>query len=289
MSKPNPTIANTDQQRVWSDEVGAKWADHSATMDALLAGTTDVLIDHASPALGEAVLDIGCGQGVSSFAAATRVGPTGRVHGLDISRPFVADAQALAAQQGHGNVSFEFGDAQVASFQPDYDLMISRFGSMFFENPGAALANMRDALKPGGRLCLLCWGEPRLNEWFGLTRLIATRQLGPAERPHPHAPGPVAFRDTDRVTGLLDAAGYGAITVDTIDQPLIFPGTPQQLAATALHISGASPVIAQHEATEDQRTAIYHDLCTAFAERAQPDGVHIAAQLLVYRAMNGGV
>ncbi|MGI9525451.1 MAG: class I SAM-dependent methyltransferase [Hyphomicrobiaceae bacterium] len=173
-----------------------------------MENTTAVLTDAAELQPGETVLDIGCEPGPSSFATAELVGTAGKVHGVDISETFIEQAQTTATTAGVRNITFEHAYAQVVEFdQGRFDLAISRFGMMFFDDTTAAFANIGRALKLGGRLVMLCWSAPQHNPWFGMTRQLAMDVLGPVNRPAPHTPGPLAFQDIWRVTGLLEAAG----------------------------------------------------------------------------------
>ncbi len=102
---------------------------------------------------GERVLDIGCGAGQTTFLLADAVGPNGRVTGVDISTPLLGRRGAGAPK----NVEFVKADAAFHPFKPEYDLIFSRFGVMFFDDPPAAFTNIRKGLKPGGRLAFVCW------------------------------------------------------------------------------------------------------------------------------------
>src|SRR5690242_10567588 len=127
---------------------------------------TDLILRAAALRAGLNVLDVGCGSGGTTLAAARLVAP-GRVLGLDLSGPMLAQARAGAEAAGLANVTFQQGDAQVESLEPaGFDIAISRFGVMFFADPVAAFANIRSATRPGGRLVFVCWQPLAANQWL---------------------------------------------------------------------------------------------------------------------------
>jgi SAM-dependent methyltransferase len=127
----------------------------------------EVLHTAAAVAADDRVLDVGCGTGVSTRRVA-RAASAGRVLGVDVSEPLVEHARLLAAQEGLTHAEFAVADAQTHPF-PDagFDVVLSRFGVMFFDDPRAAFANLARALRPGGRLAVLVWQREIDNEWSG--------------------------------------------------------------------------------------------------------------------------
>ena len=161
---------------------------------------------------GERVLDVGCGNGAISLEAARAVRPGGRATGLDLSAPMLGVAQRRAEEQGV-DVDFIQGDAQTASFDQLFDIVLSRFGVMFFDDPGMAFANLAEATRPGGRLCFVCWQEMFANEWIAVPAMAMVAHVGIPELPEPGAPGPFALADAQRTRGLLGSAGWSEVTV----------------------------------------------------------------------------
>ncbi|MFK0259473.1 class I SAM-dependent methyltransferase [Streptomyces sp. NPDC090445] len=200
-------IANTGQAQAWNSYEGAHWAAHQHRWDAVNAGFDAPLFDAAAIAPGEKVLDIGCGAGSTTRQAARAAAPGGHALGLDLSGPMLERARASAADDGLGNVRFEHGDAQVHRLDPGaYDLAVSRFGIMFFADPAAAFANIAAALRPGGRVALLCAAEPEGNEW--LTALTALGDLLPLEGfGRPGGPGMFSLSAPGAAAALLSGAG----------------------------------------------------------------------------------
>jgi ubiquinone/menaquinone biosynthesis C-methylase UbiE len=148
---------NLDQARAWDGDEGDHWTVQEQRYNAASRRFDPYLFTAASLASGERVLDIGCGCGVSTRQAA-RMTETGAVLGVDLSRRMIQRARERAREEGLDNVTFEQADAQTHRFQHDaYDVVISRFGSMFFADPVTAFRNVHPALSTGGRLALLTW------------------------------------------------------------------------------------------------------------------------------------
>ena len=211
-------IVNVEQAEAWDGPEGEHWAAHHAQFDTTIGPHHVGLMAAAAIAPGERVLDIGCGNGLSSRDAARAVGPGGRVLGVDLSGPMLARAEQLAKEEGIGNVRFEQGDAQVHRFEPGaYDLAISRFGVMFFLDPVAAFTNIASALRPGGRLALAVWQSIAANEWVRAMRdaLAVGRDM---PEPPPGAPHPFSLADTDRTRRILTDAGFSDVTFAASEQ-----------------------------------------------------------------------
>ena len=179
------------------------------------------VMDTLAPQPGEHVLDIGCGCGHTSLSLAKRVGAEGSVTGVDISTPMLAVASHLAAE--HSSIQFVEADAQTHAFEPErYDVVFSRFGVMFFEDPVAAFANIWSALRTSGRLAFCCWQPRAVNPFMTVPAMAALELLpAPPEMP-PRTPGPFAFEEADYVTDVLTSAGFGNVAVTPLKQPLTF-------------------------------------------------------------------
>ena len=209
MSEPR----NADQIKFWDGPTGHKWAQFQADMDRNLTDATAGIMPFAAAKAGERVLDIGCGAGQTTFLLADAVGVGGHVTGVDISGPLLA----VARQKPRTNVEFIHADAAFHPFKPDCDLVFSRFGVMFFDAPAEAFANIRKALKPGGRLAFVCWRPAMDNQWVMLPA-GAARDLLPAQPPpDPLAPGPFAFADPKRVEAILSEAGFKQVRIEKLD------------------------------------------------------------------------
>ena len=205
----------------WDGPNGDRWVANQARLDRMLASFGDALIAAAEPREGERALDVGCGAGASAFDLADRVGHDGRVVGLDISRALLARAEVLARNRTPG-VECRLADAATAAFARDFDLVVSRFGVMFFDQPIAAFRNIRSAMKPGGRLAFVCWRGAAENDWTRLPMGAIRDIVPPPPPPGPDAPGPFAFGDRRRVQGILDQAGFIDIDIRPFDHPIVF-------------------------------------------------------------------
>lgn len=243
--------ANEDQIKFWNEKAGQDWVELQERMDANLSGIHAALMAFAAPAPGMAILDVGCGTGTTSMALARIAGPQGRVSGVDISRPMLG----LARQRAGGlKIDFAEGDAATQRFAADHDLVFSRFGVMFFDDPARAFANIRTALKAGGRLAFVCWRTPPENPWASAPLAAARPFLPEQPAPDPLAPGPFAFADPERVKDILGKAGFGGITVTKYDGVMGMGRDMDSVAAQTLRIGPLSRAVG--EADEAARAHI---------------------------------
>jgi SAM-dependent methyltransferase len=246
---------------------------------------TDRLLAASAPEPGEAVLDVGCGAGDSTFALARAVAPSGHALGLDLSAPLVARAEERRRELGLGNVGFELGDAQDHAFAPGgFDLAASRFGIMFFADPVAAFRNIATGLKPGGRMVFVAWAGPEGNPWFALPQRAAVDRLGPAPPMPPEAPGPMAFRDIERVVGLLQAAGLDRCRGEARDVELHHPGGIGAALDLAGVIGPIPRMLRDKGGTADDRAAILDRLRADLEPFRSPDGIRVPARINLFSA-----
>ena len=195
----------------WNGDSGIRWAANLARLDLMLEDFGNAAIAAANAQPGELVLDAGCGSGTSSFALARQVAPDGHILGLDISGQLVEIARAAAP--ANAPVEFCCADAATAPLPAGgFDLLFSRFGVMFFDDPVAAFTHMRRALKPGGRLAFVCWRGAQENDWVRLP-MAAIRDIVAPVPVDPDAPGPFAFGDRQRLSDIIAAAGFTAIDI----------------------------------------------------------------------------
>jgi SAM-dependent methyltransferase len=229
--------ANHEQWRAWDGTEGAYWAAHADQFERSVARYTGPFLDAAGIAPGERVLDIGCGTGRTTRAAAGRA-PGGAAVGIDLSAVMLDVARREANQAGLTSVRFVQGDAQVHPFDAgSFDVAISRSGAMFFADPVQALRNIARALVPRGRLVLLVWQSASANEWFTeiVGALAAGRQM-PA--PPANAPGPFGLADPDRIRTVLSDAGYQDVEIRPVAEPMWFGRDADDAVAFILGLVG---------------------------------------------------
>jgi len=276
-------IANADQIEYWNGPPGEKWVKNQQVMDASLASATTALLGLAAIRPGERVLDIGCGAGQTSLLAADAVGEGGQVLGVDVSRQLLALARHRA--EGRANIAFIEADAATYAFKPDRDLLMSRFGVMFFDDPTSAFANLRKAARPGGRLAFVCWRPMAENEYAAMPFEIA-KPLMPALPPaDPFAPGPFALSDPDRLRGILADAGFSAIAIARHDGLMPMGKTAEEAGIQATSLGPTARALRRFE--PDVSARVLAAVTEAFRAYPKSDGMihcRIACWLVSARA-----
>jgi SAM-dependent methyltransferase len=189
--------------------------------DAELRRHNEVLRRACGVRLHDHVLDIGCGTGQTTRQAA-RTAQAGSALGIDISAPAIERARELARTEGLDNVIFEHANAQDHRFpQQHFDLAISRFGTMFFDDPVAAFANIRRALRPAGRLVMMVWQAHERNEWdIAIRKSLAGSQESVAAASA--GPDPFSLADAPTVKQILGAAGFTGVAFTDVHQPVYY-------------------------------------------------------------------
>jgi SAM-dependent methyltransferase len=267
---PAGSVVNRAQRDYWETDGPRQYQQFGDTNEALIGPFGQAMLDAAQLRPGERVLDVGCGFGTSTLEAAERVAPSGRVVGVDISAAMLQPARQRIASAGVDNIELLHADAQAYPFEAaSFDVVISRFGMMFFEDPQAAFANLARALRAGGRLVFVCPQDPLKSQWVVVAFGAAVAALGHApDLGAPGAPGPFAFADGDRLTQLLTDSGFRALRLETLTRSFrigrtisdavdfvlslpeserLFTGAPQETvdaAATALY-AGFAPYAGQ--------------------------------------------
>lgn len=264
------TIANREQANAWDGDEGEHWTEHADRYDVAAQEHWRALLTDEPISRTDHVLDIGCGTG-SSTRDAARLASDGSALGIDLSAGMLALAADRTKAEGLANVEFVQGDAQVHRFDDNaFDVVISRFGAMFFGDADAAFRNIGGAVRPGGGLALLAWRGLLENEWLRKFRgaLAAGRDL---PVPPPGAPGPFGLADPDGVRRLLDDAGFEEVTLTASDQPMRF-GDDAEDAWSFLRDQGVVRGLTQ-DLDGATKTRALDDLQQVLADHATADGV----------------
>ena len=210
---------NAEQAEDWNGASGRHFIEQRERHERMLGRLTARLLAGVQIQDGENVLDIGCGCGDTTILAA-RATRSGHAVGADFSRIQITEARRRAVLAGVTNARFEVADAQVHPFRAGtFDVVLSSFGVMFFDDPAAAFANLRTALRRDGRLAFLCWRTRDENPIFTIGFTGAAAALGRREMPEPDAAFSLA--GTGRVGALLSGAGFGGIEFAKTDEPML--------------------------------------------------------------------
>jgi ubiquinone/menaquinone biosynthesis C-methylase UbiE len=261
---------NAQQIEYWNGAVGERWAKLQESTDRNLSAISDALMPFAAAKAGEHVLDIGCGCGTTTLALARIIGKSATVTGIDVSVPMLEVARRRAGTVD-ANVAFVEADAAAYAFKPEFDLVFSRFGVMFFADPVAAFTNIRGALKPAGRMAFVCWRAMPENAWAYVPHEAARDLVPPPEASDPHAPGPFAFADAQRLMTILLKAGFSNVKGDKLDTVMNMGATVDEAVMTALNIGPLAR--AARDVDEATRAKIAARVHKALENYAKPDGV----------------
>ena len=274
---------NVEQAEAWNGASGRHFIEQRERHERMRGRLTARLFAGAQVEDGENVLDIGCGCGDVTILAA-RATRSGHALGADLSQIQVAEARRLAASAGVTNASFEVADAQVHPFQAAaFDLALSNFGVMFFDDSAAAFGNLRKALRRGGRLAFLCWRTRDENPFFTVGFAEAAAALNLRELPGP--PAAFSLADTGRVGALLSGAGFGGIEFAKVDEPMLIGRDVDDV----LEYERASPSVAELVTglSAAQAAELTKQVRDRLVTYASPDGVAMpgAAWLVTAQAV----
>ena len=280
------SIANTAQAEHWNTGDGvAHWITNQARYDRMHAPFTALILDAADLHRGGNVLDVGCGCGGTTLAAARLVAP-GQATGLDLSGPMLARARSDAEAAGLSNAVFQQGDAQVHKLEPGtFGTVISRFGVMFFADPVAAFANIRSATRPGGRLVFACWQPLAANQWLLVPGAALAEHLPPPDPAPADGPGMFAFADPDRLRPILAAAGWRDIEITSEHASILVGGggsVDDAVEFLRTATMGRTMLAGADAATADRALASLRAALTPYADA---DGVHLGAAVWLVRAV----
>ncbi|MEC3957008.1 methyltransferase domain-containing protein [Nocardia sp. CDC153] len=274
---------DNDQSARWNGPSGNAWVEAQDLITRVMRPFEDVLVDTARAADAHRVLDVGCGTGSTTFAVARALGA--ECLGVDIAKPMIAAARANAENDALP-VDFIRADAQTHPFEPaTFDLVMSRFGVMFFPDPVAAFANLRRATRPGGSLGCIVWRGTDENPYFTAAERAAAPLLPDLPPRVAGSPGQFALADREYVTEILAGGGWVDIDVRPLDVECTMPErdlTP--------YISRLGPVgLALLEVDDATRAKVIEAIRPAFDPYIHGDEVRFTAAcwLLTGHAPNG--
>jgi SAM-dependent methyltransferase len=252
------------EQAAWWNAAGQGWARAQDIVDLVLRPFQDLLVAAAQERPRDRVLDVGCGTGAVTRAIADALDGPACV-GVDISETMISGAK----QQG--NVRFVVADAQVHTFEERFDLIVSRFGVMFFDDPVAAFRNLLRATMPGGELCFITWRTPDENPFMTTAVQAAAPLLPDAPAPDPNGPGPFSLADAGKTRKLFEQGGWSGIEISPVDRICTMP---EKLLVP--YLSNLGPIArALKEAEESERPRIIGDVRGAFDSFVHGDEVRI--------------
>ncbi|MCI3206142.1 MULTISPECIES: class I SAM-dependent methyltransferase [Pandoraea] len=221
-ANPAPiTSSNRDQSELWNGRSGNVWVNNRAVLDQMFVPLARFLIDRARDVAQHTpsgrMLDVGCGTGGTTLALANALGHPWQLTGADISAPMIAEARTRAAH-ARSPVAFVCADAQTHVFPPaHFDVIVSRLGVMFFDDPVAAFSNLRACARPGASLHALAWRSADDNAFMTVSDRAARPLLSDLPPRRAGAPGQFGFADRERVSGILTSAGWTDVTLSPVD------------------------------------------------------------------------
>ncbi len=214
---------NDDQAQRWNGSAGCAWVEAQRILDRTLQPFEDLLVAEVSASGAQHVLDVGCGTGSTTRAVARLLGTNGRSVGIDISGQMI-DAARLLADQERAAATFICADAQQHAFgSQNFDMIMSRFGVMFFDDSVQAFANLRRAAADGASLRCIAWRSPAENPFMTTAERAAAPLLSNLPAPRPDEPGRFGFADEQRVRSILQRSGWAEIELRPVDVTCTLP------------------------------------------------------------------
>lgn len=267
----------------WNSTMGRAWVSQQAVISDVFTSVTKVSLGAAAAEPGDHVVDVGCGTGDTLLEFAKAVGPSGAVLGVDVSVPMLGFAQHRAAVAGYNHVSCILADATTHMFEPGWaDLVYSRFGVMFFDDPVKAFSNIQGGMKTGARLVFVCFRTMPESPWFRIPIEAARQHLPPQPPADPLAPGMFSFAREERVRKILTEAGFRDVVLKATDLPMHGKDVTQSMA----FITEAGPLPALLEnGSEEQRARATEAVRNALAANIGPDGCGLGAGLWLVSAL----
>jgi len=258
-----------------------------------LSQHSDAALERCGYARGASVVDIGCGFGDTALLIGEYVGPTGTAVGVDCAERFVDAAEDDRRERDADNVRFFVGDVQSEALGGPFDHAFSRFGTMFFEMPGAAMRNVRKALRPGGTFTQIVWRRREDNPWLfeaeqrvrEIVPIVAAEDSGQVHC----GPGPFSMADADTVSAMLRAAGFERIGFERYDCDICIGHDVDDAVAFAMALGPAGEIIRLAGAEGEQhRSEVEEALQEVLAPFNRDHGVWAPSSTWFVTASNPG-
>ena len=265
----------------WEDAAEA-WHRWGPAIERWLGTATQRMLDAAFVGPDGRVLDVAAGAGGQSIAAARRVGASGHVLATDISPAILAYAEKAVAAAGLSNVSFREVDGERLEVEPGtFDAVISRVGLIYFPDQPAALAGMRAALRPGGRISAVVYSTADRNGFFAIPVGIIRRRAA-LPPPAPGQPGPFSLGGPGVVEQVLADAGFSDIEVEAVESPVRMESAAECARFERESFGALGQMLAG--LSEPDRAAAWDEIATALAEFEGPEGFVGPCEMLVVSA-----
>lgn len=284
-----PQIDDSDFVQFWNEVLAPKFIRFKHVLVDGLTQHSAAIFPTLPVNTGDQVLDVGCGFGDTTIKLSEKVGPRGSVVGIDCCDAFLEYARKDSAIRKADNVSFVRGDAEVALPLAEFDVVFSRFGTMFFANPVAGLRNMRRALRPGGRMVHIVWRNRADNPWLSMARDVVTEFLPePGDDAQTCGPGPFSMANEDTVRLMMQSAGYTDIEFRRVDAQVLVGNDIEDAIAFQLAIGPAGEVFREAgEEAEQRRAEIEFAMAEAInKQKIAGDGIVMDSSSWVISATN---
>ena len=278
----DPAQYKTTTRQQWEDAAEA-WHRWGPTLETWLGPATDRMLDAAGVAPGSRVLDVAAGAGGQTVAAARRAGPGGRVVATDISPTILSYAAKVAAEAGLTTVETREADGETLDGLPaaGFDAVISRVGLIYFPDQQAALAGMRRALRPGGRVAAIVYSTPDRNEFFSVPVSIIRRRAA-LPPPQPGQPGPFSLGGAGVLETVLTDAGFTDVKVEAVPSPLRLSSAAECVRFERESFGALHQMLAGVPAAE--RPGVWSEIEAALGRFETGDGFVGPCELLVASA-----
>ena len=280
------TVEPNAQQAAFWEELAPSWLEGEQHSEKVAGRFGRLAMDRLALTPGQRVLDVGCGSGLTTRELAQRLGPSGEATGADISPAMVAAAERRTTDDGVTNARFVTADVQTDDLgQATFDAVYSRFGVMFFADPGLAFTQLRQALRPGGTLAFACWQDLFCNEWMfvpGSAVIAVTGVMPPM--PAPGEPGPFSLADADRVTALLEGAGFTGIEIQPVAETMVLPHEDvASLTELSQHVGPVREAL--READDETRQLLLAAVTDALEAKVVDGELRLSAAALIVSAI----